>query len=105
MSLYHHRNNLKLESWDHNPYISPELKGFYIDIIEKIDYFDGLLYTYNSKMDDLRILEMYLDNKGTKNDFNNFRNFVIMKNNPSELEIKIYFRKEKIKKILNDDTI
>ena len=100
MSLHHHKNTLKLETWENNPCISIEMKSFYRDIIERIDYFDGLLYMYNSKMDDLRIIDLYLNNKGSKNDFDRFKNFIQTSYNYDDKKLKSYFRKEKIRKLL-----
>ncbi len=91
--------SLQLEECDRNNNLSPEMKRFFRDIIHTMDDITSQLEANKTES---RTIQNYLDYKNLKYDFTKFKNFILINPNSTENEIRAYFRKYKIEKILNE---
>ena len=104
MDLYHYKEKLQLESWHNNKYLSEEMKQFFKDIIQNSQ--DSDLLTNNrihTLENDIRLMELFLNHKGTLNQYNKFKSYLLHVPYPTEVMLKNFFRKEKINRLLNNN--
>ncbi len=93
-----HKQELQLESWNTNKYISEDMKNFYKDLILGMQNISSEVNVLKSE---IKLMDIYLNNKNSKQDFSDFKRFIGSNSYADELTIKSYFRKKKIENILN----
>ena len=88
MDLYQYKEKLQLESWHHNKYLSEDMKQFFRDIIQNSQEhitMNNRIYTLEN---DIRVIELYLNNKGVLKQFTNFKHFIGNDLYTSDIKIK-----------------
>lgn len=104
-NLFHYRDKLQLESWHNNKYLSEDMKNFYIDIIESLNDSYFIQQNFETMFKEIGLIIKFLDYRGLNKDYSDFKNYMLKTDSPSETEIKAFFRKQKIKKILQTDNV
>jgi hypothetical protein len=100
------KNKLRLNTWDENNIFSPDMKDFYNLIIDKLTELESdLLFSKQTLLlvnDEVDIIKKYLNYKSLNTDLDTFKNFMYVTPNATDVEIKAFFRKKKIEKILDE---
>ncbi len=101
--FYALKNNLKLNDFEENKIFSSDMIKFYKTIMDSIERIENeIIFEKHNNLHNFNTIETFLNYKSLRNEFSLYKEYLNSNPNATSTEIKSFFRKIKIEKILNE---